>query len=45
MCEGYVNIKRVLNVWLNEQSNISKYQRNKNTTFQSKESQMLLFPY
>ena len=25
VCEGYVNKTRVLNVWLNEQSNISKY--------------------
>ena len=25
VCEVYVNITRVLNVWLNEQSNISKY--------------------
>ena len=29
VCEGYMNITRVLNVWLNEQSHISKYQRNK----------------
>ena len=44
MCEGYVNIMRVLNVWRNEQSNISKYESNKNTTFNSKTSQILLFP-
>ena len=42
-CEGYMNITRVLNVWLNEQSHISKYQRNKNTTFQSKSSQISFF--
>ena len=29
VCEGYLKITRVLNVWLNEESNISKYQRNK----------------
>ena len=44
MCEGYMNIMRLLNVWLNKQSNISKYQKNKNTTFQSKSSQILFFP-
>ena len=43
MCEGYMNIMGVINVWLNEKSNISKYQRNKNTTFQSKSGQILSF--
>ena len=31
--EGYVNIMRVLNIWLNEQSKILNYERNKNTSF------------
>ena len=44
VCEGYMNIMRMFNVWLNEQSNISKYERNKNTTFNSKSSQILFFP-
>ena len=44
VCEGYLKITRVLNVWLNEESNISKYQSNKNTTFQSKSNQILFFP-
>ena len=44
MCESYVNPTRVLNVWLNEHSNISKYQTNKNTTFNSKNGQNLFFP-
>ena len=43
MCEGYVNIMRVLNVWRNEQSNISKYESNKKTAFNSKSSQILNF--
>ena len=33
LCEGYVNIARVLNVWLDEQSKILKYWRNKITAF------------
>ena len=45
MCEGYMNIMRVLNVWLNEQSNISKYQRNKNTTFNTEGIQSLFFAF
>ena len=45
VCEGYVNITRVLNVWLNEQSNISKYQRNKNTTFNTEGIQSLFFAF
>ena len=44
MCESYMNITTVLNVWLNEQSNILKYQRNENTFFQSKSGQILFFP-
>ena len=43
MCEGYVNIMRVFIVWLNEQSLISEYARNENTTFNSKSSQILFF--
>ena len=43
MCEDYVNITPVLNVSLNEQSNMSKYQTNKNTVFNSKSSKILFF--
>ena len=43
MCEGYMNIMRVLDIWLNEESNISKYDRNKNNKFFSKCSQILFF--
>ena len=44
MCEGYVNITRVINVRLNEKSNTPKHERNKNTTFNSKSSQNFFFP-
>ena len=43
MCEYYVNITAVLNVSLNEQSTMSKYQTNKNTVFNSKSSKNLFF--
>ena len=43
VCEDYVNITAVLNVSLNEQSTMSKYQTNENTVFNSKSSKNLFF--